>query len=286
MKETDVRRLGVLVALAICALVTAAGLLIVPPEGAAIGLLGVPGSTILAWRIAPTVAASNRWRAMGMGTFVAGLGAIVIGDVIVSAVLAAGAAVQPAGGLDGAPIAAVLAIPVAYVGAFVGLAVLGALFGGPVAALLTVPCGIAWALLVRWLAVTAGGPPAQVARRRRGGRAWLIGFAAGLIVGVAMTLLGTIGFVLGIGLVLAAAADRSRLTALGGVLLALPLGAGLLLWRASAACAPPSCGAPDLSVWVVAMAVSLVGGALLSTIGLALGAPTESDQGGDAPSAA
>ena len=158
MKDMHGRRLGALIALGICGLVTAVGFLLSPPLGALVGIAGAPAAVPLGRDLGPWVASASWPGAVGIGAFIMGMGTLILGDLIVSYVVGLLWLASP--GASFVSVTGVLLID-AVVTIVVGyglLLLLGALYAGPVAALLVLPCGIVWGLLVRALARTPASP--------------------------------------------------------------------------------------------------------------------------------
>jgi hypothetical protein len=79
----DASRLGAMCAALICALVAALGFLMNPPTGWLLGIAGLPASTFVAWRLAPSVVTAGRWSALGLASLMAAA-TYVLSDLVIS----------------------------------------------------------------------------------------------------------------------------------------------------------------------------------------------------------
>lgn len=148
-------RLGAAVAVTICAVIAALGWLEAPPAGSIVGLIGLPGASILAWRIAPRVLETSGRGAVAVALRLV-VSSILIADAIVSVAIAAAMM------LDGTATVFVgggqTALPGIFTALFTGTAlaiflfILGAFFVGLLALIYVVPIALLWAGVVRWLA--------------------------------------------------------------------------------------------------------------------------------------
>ena len=147
--------LGAGVAALLCAAIAWLGWLVDLPGGWMVGLLGLPGSTVLAWKLAPRVISADRGGAFGVAVGLA-IGSILVADAIVVAFFVAGSAagIMTGVSIDGTPSPFAEAI-----GGLAGLALLGivvfvvgALSVGMLVSVIAVPAALIWAALVRWLA--------------------------------------------------------------------------------------------------------------------------------------
>jgi hypothetical protein len=92
----DIRPIGAVVAAAIALAIAVVGLALVPGSGWVFGIAGLPGTTWLAWRLAPRAAQGG----IGDGARVAielGILSILVADALVVAVLLGWEAVSAAG---------------------------------------------------------------------------------------------------------------------------------------------------------------------------------------------
>lgn len=100
-------------------------------------------------------------------------------------------------------------------------------------------------------------------REPRRGRRWWIGLVVGSVAGAATLIAGPIGGLLGLAAIGLAVAEPPRAAAIGGVLIGIG-GAWLALFGRVAITCRDDCVAPDLSPWLVAAAVFVVLGIVVS----------------------
>jgi hypothetical protein len=137
------------VAGAICLAIAGLGWLMAP-EGWVLGLVGLPGTTLLAWRMGRPVAASTRSGAVGIALGLS-VGTILLADALVVGLIVISASI---GGFDsltvdgGATFLATLLGGAAF-GLF--MFVIGAIVVGIPVAVVVVPAALIWAALVRFL---------------------------------------------------------------------------------------------------------------------------------------
>jgi hypothetical protein len=137
------------VAGAICLAIAGLGWLLAP-EGWVLGLVGLPGTTLLAWRMGGHLTTSTRSGAAGValglsvGTILI-TDALVVGLIVISASVGAFASLTTDGGAT--------FLATFFGGAVFGLFmfVLGAIVVGIPAAIVVVPAALIWAALVRFL---------------------------------------------------------------------------------------------------------------------------------------
>jgi hypothetical protein len=148
-------RLGAAVAAAICVTIALGGWLLAPPSGWVVGAIGCPGTTVLAWRMAPKVIAATRGGAFAMAVALA-IGAILVADALVVGGILVGAAVEAvrSSSLDGAAISAVGLVGGMVGGAAMGifLFLVGAIVVGIPVSVIVMPAALIWAAVVRHLA--------------------------------------------------------------------------------------------------------------------------------------
>ena len=153
--EATVPWLGGLVAAVMCMVFAFAGWLIAPPTGWIIGVVGIPGTTFLAWRMAPRVIHASGTRVLAIAGGLA-IGSIFIADSIVSIVVATASIVSETGHVlaDGGEVTLpgfITAGVVAF--AFsIFLFIVGAVVVGVFALVSVVPAALIWAVTVRRLA--------------------------------------------------------------------------------------------------------------------------------------
>src|SRR5262245_10192483 len=158
---TNVRLIGAIVAASIAGAVAIAGWLQgagtvwmpgwtpIADTGWWFGLLGLPGTTVIAWRLAPRAIEDGAWSAVRVAIQLAGL-AIVVTDVILVGGLLGWAAVS-AVATDRGPldlVASVVALVQVAV-TFGGMVVLGLLFYGIPAATIVLAAAVGWVASVR-----------------------------------------------------------------------------------------------------------------------------------------
>jgi hypothetical protein len=137
------------VAAAICVAIAGLGWAMVP-EGWVLGVVGLPGTTFLAWRMGRTVATSTRSGAVGVALGLS-VGTILMADALVVGLIVIAASI---GGFDsltvdgGATFLATLLGGAAF-GLF--MLVIGAFVVGIPVAVVVVPAALIWAALVRFL---------------------------------------------------------------------------------------------------------------------------------------
>jgi hypothetical protein len=141
---------GSLVALALCGLVTVVGA-VVSDVGWGIGLVGLPGTTVLAWRAAPVVARETSWtwrRSLGFAwRVIAVTDLLVVAFLLIASVpnylenVAAGPSLAWAGDLIVGAGMAIALLPVMWV--------LGLLIFGWMGAIFVIPLAWLWGSAVR-----------------------------------------------------------------------------------------------------------------------------------------
>ena len=145
--------LGALIAAAICAVVALVGGLIQPPEGVIVGLIGLPGTTWLAYRLAPAIVVADRRTALKLALILA-VRAVLIGDAIVVAAIGLWTLPQALGTLlamsdPGSMLAYAITGPVVFLALGVLLFLFGLVFFGLPAIAICIPAAIVWAGVVR-----------------------------------------------------------------------------------------------------------------------------------------
>jgi hypothetical protein len=144
-----VRAVGAIIAAGIAIAVAVVGLWLVPGSGWVLGIAGLPGTTWLAWRLAPRAVRGGVGDAVTVAVELGAL-AIVVADALVVAVLLAWAAINalgaphvtidPSGAIGGVIQVAVSSVALMVIGAFI--------FGIP-AAIVVLPAAFLWTFLVR-----------------------------------------------------------------------------------------------------------------------------------------
>jgi hypothetical protein len=131
------------------------GWLLAAPEGWIVGVIGLPGTTALAWRIAPRVIDATRRGAVARALGLA-VGSVMITDALVSIVMAAA---ETLGGIstlsaDGRELTlpAIATAGLTALALAIFLFLVGAVFVGLVVLASVVPLAFIWAGLVRLLA--------------------------------------------------------------------------------------------------------------------------------------
>lgn len=154
-EHSDVRLIGAVVAAAIALVIAVVGLALVPGSGWVLGIAGLPGTTWLAWRLAPRAVRGG----IGDTARVAlelGIVSILVADALVVAVLLGWEAVGAAGSQPASvDLTAMVGVAIRVALAFVPIAVIGAFMLGLPAAIVVLPAAIVWAFVVR--AVSGGG---------------------------------------------------------------------------------------------------------------------------------
>lgn len=154
----DSPRLGAIVAATICSVIAWGGWLIGPPGGWIVGAIGFPGTTILAYRLAPQVLGATRRGAIGVAGELA-IGSILVADALIVSVIIIAAVLGSAGTAPVEPAASLVDAVGGLVASLVGGVLIGILsfiigaivIGIPIA-IVVVPAALVWALAVRSLA--------------------------------------------------------------------------------------------------------------------------------------
>ena len=141
-------RIGAGVAVAICIVIAAVGWLIAP-EGWILGLVGLPVTTFLAWRMAPGVVAADRQEAVARA-FGLTIATIVMADALVVALMM-GAAVLGLAGTGMSPATDAVTGIIEVVGFGVIAFFFGAVIVGIPVVIVVVPAAPVWAAAVRQL---------------------------------------------------------------------------------------------------------------------------------------
>jgi hypothetical protein len=137
------------VAGAICVAIAGLGW-VMAPEGWVVGVVGLPGTMFLAWRMGEHIATSTRSGAVGVALGLS-VATILLADALVVGLIVIAASVGAVGSLTvdgGATFLATL-----FGGAAFGLFmfVIGAIVVGIPVAIVVVPAALIWAALVRFL---------------------------------------------------------------------------------------------------------------------------------------
>lgn len=155
-KPADVRLIGAIVAAALALAIAVVGLALVPGSGWVFGIAGLPGTTWLAWRLAPR-AVEGGISDGALAALELGILSILVADALVVAVLLGweivSAAGSPAASVDLTTMVGA-AIQVAF--AFVPIALIGAIIVGIPAAIVVIPAAFLWTFLMRILGSRRG----------------------------------------------------------------------------------------------------------------------------------
>jgi hypothetical protein len=150
--DADLAWFGALTAVGLCMLIAIFGFIISPPMGALFGAVGMPGTVILAYRLAPSMATADRLAAVWLAARLS-FEAILIAD----ALTIAGIGLMVLASVIGAPSSGSPGLDVAgAIGAIIGLTFYGVLVflvglllvGGP-AALVVLPAALLWSVVIR-----------------------------------------------------------------------------------------------------------------------------------------
>ena len=136
-------------AAAICILIAAIGWQIAP-EGWVLGIVGLPATTFLAWKMSPGVVAADRQGAVAraIGLTVA---TILITDALVIAVLMGAAALGVAGFGLGVSATDALTVVMSALGEGILFGLIGAVVIGIPVSVVVFPAALVWAGIVRRL---------------------------------------------------------------------------------------------------------------------------------------
>lgn len=149
----EVPAIGALVAFALCGLVTVVGA-VVSDIGFMVGLIGIPGTTVLAWRFAPVAAGANRWT-LPLALRFAWL-VIAVTDLIVVTGLLLGSVPGYLATVAAGPSLAWAGDLIVGAGMAIGLLplmwILGIVFVGWAAAIFVIPLAWLWGVVVRTMA--------------------------------------------------------------------------------------------------------------------------------------
>ena len=147
--DVDPRLVGAIIAVAIALLIAVAGLSALPGFGWWFGIAGLPGTTLLAWRMAPWAVRGGTRDAARVALELGVLSILVADVLVVTGMLAAdvlGAAGSVPGSLD---VAAALGAILQVAAAFVPLTLIGAFLFGIPAAVIVLPAAVAWSVVLR-----------------------------------------------------------------------------------------------------------------------------------------
>jgi hypothetical protein len=122
----------------------------IAPEGWVAGIVGLPSTTFLAWRMGPGVAAAGRDGAVGRAVGLS-IATILLTDALVVAILLLGSGAGFTGSWIGPGTGDPLTAIVNGVGLGIVLYFYGALIVGIPAAVIVVPAALVWAAIVRRL---------------------------------------------------------------------------------------------------------------------------------------
>ncbi len=150
--DTDIAWLGALTAVGMCVLIAAIGFVISPPMGALFGAVGMPGTVVLAYRLAPSMATADRLAAVWLAVRLS-FETILIADALTIAgiglLLLASVVGTPSSGSPGVDVAGAIGaiIGLTFYGVLVFLVAL--LLVGVPAALVVLPAALIWSVVIR-----------------------------------------------------------------------------------------------------------------------------------------
>jgi len=152
---TDPRVVGAVVAAAISIGIATAGVSALPGLGWWFGIAGLPGTALLAWRLAPRAIHGGMRDGARVSLELAVL-SIVVADVLVVAVLLATETVGAAGSTPvSSGFGALVGVVIQVAAAFVPLVLIGAFLFGLPAAVVVLPAALLWTAIVRRVAGVA-----------------------------------------------------------------------------------------------------------------------------------
>lgn len=142
-------RLGAIVAAAICILIAAIGWQIAP-EGWVLGIVGLPATTFLAWKMGPGVVAADRQGAVARACGLT-VATILISDALAVVVLIGAAALGMPGFGLGFTATDALTVVVAALAEGILFGLIGAVVIGIPVSVVVFPAALVWAAVVRRL---------------------------------------------------------------------------------------------------------------------------------------
>ena len=149
----DVPAVGAIVAATISITIASIGWLLVPDVGWILGIAGLPGTTVLAWRLAPRAVMGDTKRAIRVAGDLA-LFSILVADGLITCVLIVWTVM---GALTSGEPTAPADILIGAVGLalyFIGIFAIGAVFYGLAASVVVLPAALIWVAIVRRIAGT------------------------------------------------------------------------------------------------------------------------------------
>jgi hypothetical protein len=150
-EPADVRLIGAIVAAAIALAIAVVGLALVPGSGWVFGIAGLPGTTWLAWRLAPR-AVQGGISDGALAALELGILSILVADALVVAVVlgwdSVSAAGSPPASID---LSAMVGAAIQVAFAFVPIALIGAFIVGIPAAIVVIPAAFLWTFVIRIL---------------------------------------------------------------------------------------------------------------------------------------
>lgn len=150
-ERLDVRIVGAMAAGVIALTIAGIGALLVPGSGWVLGVAGLPGTTWLAWRMAPRAIRGGIGEAARVAVEL-GVLSILIADALVAAVLLGWSALTTAATTHGASdVAAGVGALIQFASSFVALVLIGAFMFGIPAAIVVLPAAFAWTAVLRRL---------------------------------------------------------------------------------------------------------------------------------------
>jgi hypothetical protein len=158
--DPDIAWLGALTAVGLCLVIAVVGFIISPPMGALFGAVGMPGTVVLAYRLAPSMATADRLTAVWLAARLS-FATILIAD----ALTIAGIGLMVLASVVGAPSSGAPGVDVAgAIGAIIGLTfygvlvfLVGLLLAGIPAALVVLPAALLWSVVIRSLGQRQAG---------------------------------------------------------------------------------------------------------------------------------
>jgi hypothetical protein len=150
-ERPDVRAVGALVAASLSIIIALVGWLLVPDVGWILGIAGIPGTTVVAWRLAPRATVGGTRRAIRVAGELA-LFSILVADALITGLLLAWTVI---GALTAGAPTAPTDILIGVVGLalyFIGVFAIGAVFYGLAASVVVVPAALTWVVIVRRIA--------------------------------------------------------------------------------------------------------------------------------------
>jgi hypothetical protein len=151
-ERPDVRAVGAIVAAVIALVIAVAGAWLIPAGGWVLGIVGLPGTTVVAWRLAPRAASSPARASLRVAVELT-FWSIIVADVLVVVGLLGWAAMTGLATSDGTIDIGASIVTIAQTAVWsVAIVAIGAVFVGIPAAILVAPAAVAWVVIVRRVA--------------------------------------------------------------------------------------------------------------------------------------